>query len=123
VVYPYEGFENRIDETSKNKSLKGWKLNDSNWKLVGDNVVSLSKENQLLAFSVSKISLGDFSMEISSVGDFFVTKNENKITIQLIGDKELELNTEGTIECTINGVIASKIIKMAPGIVLECKIK
>ncbi|MBI9042096.1 heparinase II/III family protein [Lutibacter sp.] len=123
VVYPYEGFENRIDETSKNKSLKGWKLNDSNWKLVGDNVVSLSKENQLLAFSVRKISLGDFSMEISSVGDFFVTKNENKITIQLIGDKELELNTEGTIECTINGVIASKIIKMAPGIVLECKIK
>ncbi len=123
VVHPYKGFENRIDETSKNKILKGWKLNDSNWKLEGENVVSLSNENELLAFSVRKISLGDFNTETSSVADFYITKTENKITIQLIGDKEIELKINGEIESVLNGEKTLNTLKMIPGSVLECKIK
>ena len=54
IVFPYKGFEARIDETSKNPSFNDWKLNNSVVKIEGENSFSLSNENTQLLFSTKK---------------------------------------------------------------------
>lgn len=102
VIYPYKGFENRIDETLKNKVFNGWKLNDSNWTFEGDNVVSLSKEDKLFVFSVNKITYGDFKIETSNKADFYIINKGNKLIVQLIDDKDIQLQLSGFKECFVN---------------------
>ena len=102
VIYPYKGFENRIDETLKSKVFNGWKLNDSNWTFEGDNVVSLSKEDKLFVFSVNKITYGDFKIETSNKADFYIINKGNKLIVQLIGDKDIQLQLSGFKECFVN---------------------
>ncbi|SNR32924.1 heparinase II/III family protein [Lutibacter flavus] len=120
VLYPYSGYDNRINELEEVPDLKGWKLNDSNWNLEGENVVSLSKENQLLVYSINKLNIGGFSIETFNIADLYISIIENKITIQNIGDKETNLKINGVIEVIMDGENTTSNIKLTPGKILEC---
>ena len=123
VIYPYNGFDNRIDETAKNPSLKGWQLNNSKWSIDGYNVVSLSKENELFVFSAKKIALGNLSIESLIQGDFYIELKEDKIYIQNIGDTEVKLMMKGVGDCIVKGGGEVNNLNLTPGNILECILK
>lgn len=85
VLYPYDGFENRIDELKENPNLKGWKMNDSLWEMDGTQTVSLSKESENFFFDVQKLSHKDTIIEFSGTSDVYLKDEVGKIIIQAIG--------------------------------------
>ena len=43
VIYPYKGYNNRLDETDKQMKIDDWQINDSKWETKGKNPTVLSR--------------------------------------------------------------------------------
>jgi len=95
AIFPYSGYDNRIDELTDFPSLKGWKLNSSKWELVGEKAVSLTKENESFIFGVKKLSYENYIIEFSENTDVYLIRNNEELTIQLIGENIVEVSTSG----------------------------
>lgn len=111
VLYPYSGFENRINELVENPDLKGWEINNSRWKVEGENAITLSKNNNCFLFSIKNISYKESIIEFSEESDVYIRLIDNELIIQLIGDKEIVLSTKGFS----NGKLMNSTISMRPG--------
>ncbi len=92
VLYPYKGYDNRINETQKMLKVKGWKVNSSKWELAGNDPKSLSKENDEVFFSVKQIKYKKDKFSFSETADVFMSLSDGKLTIQNIGDQEVSLS-------------------------------
>lgn len=102
ILYPYKGFDNRIDESSSEIALKGWRLNDKNFEL-NEGAVVISKEENSLLFNVTKVNSDIISLELNTAGDLRISKSKNGIRIQNIGATSVELKS-------FNGVKFSEVI-------------
>lgn len=92
VLYPYKGYDNRIDQEHEKPSIKGWVINDANWTIRGNEPTSLSKESEAVFFAVNKLEFKKIKLEFSVISDVFITLKNNLLTVQSIGDKESELS-------------------------------
>lgn len=90
VVFPYKGYANRIDELNESPSLKGWSINKSDFEIVGNDVVSLTKDSEDYIFGVEKLTYKKVSIEFSEVTDIYVSTNNEGLNIQLLGISELK---------------------------------
>lgn len=113
VLYPYAFFENRIDELEKNPQLKGWKQHDSVWKVDGEDFVSLSKNEETYFFGVKKLRYENINIELSQSADVYVKLTKEALTVQLIGDTEIQITTSGIKKC--------KSAIMVPGSTMTCR--
>ena len=91
VLFPYKGFDNRIDEVSEKPSFKGWLLNSTLWKVSGNEPTTLSKDNKMVCFSANKIETADFTFQFSAASDVFVSQTNNIVQIQSIGENNTSL--------------------------------
>ena len=113
VLYPYSYFENRINELDKNPQLKGWKQHDSVWKVDGEDFVSLSKNDETYFFGVKKLRYENINLELSQSADVYIKLTKEALTVQLIGDTEIQI--------TISGLKKCKSVLMVPGSTMTCR--
>ncbi|MFA5299333.1 MAG: hypothetical protein WC389_14175 [Lutibacter sp.] len=123
IIFPYKGFDNRIDELAKAPMLKGWKINNSDWKIEEENATTLSKGEEIIVISAKKIVFNNLVIESNEEGDFIIKMKDKKVTIQSISEKELQLTITGVKDCTLNGVSGNANFQISTGNILECKIE
>lgn len=87
----FKGYDNRINELAPSPTPKSWKINNSEWKVEGENSISLSKTNEWYFFNVKSISAKNNKIEFSNKTDVYVKLIDGEATIQLIGDKEVKI--------------------------------
>lgn len=104
VLFPYKGYDNRINETS---NLKGWILNNSQYQTKGKNVISLTKENESFFFGVEEIMYKNDTIKFSKTTDVYLEISNNTLKIKLIGiEKDFIISVNGkTIEMSSGDII------------------
>jgi len=115
ALYPYKGYSNRIDEEKEKIEINGWVLNHSQWSVKGDKSTSLSKGNKSVFFSVKQLKLNDINIEFSNVSDVFLKLNNNKLEIQSLSGRAIQI--------VIIGVAENGNIEIVPGKKVELTIK
>ncbi len=86
VIYPYQGYSNRLDEEKDMLMIGNWKVNDSGWNVVGENAVSISNDNQACLFGVTRLNHGELKIVFSEGSDVHVSVEDGKASIKSIGD-------------------------------------
>ena len=101
IVFPYKGYNNRINE-EEIKDLKGWKINQSSWNLAGNESISLSKNKQDFFFGITQLKHGNVTLEFSEKTDVFVSLEGKELSVQHIGESTVEMKIEGLKSIKIN---------------------
>ncbi len=91
VIYPYQGYENRIDETAEVNSIGRWKINGSEWKATGENVLSISDENKDVFFHVKELNASGMSIICSEFTDLIVERENGKHLLRNVGLREVSI--------------------------------
>lgn len=92
VLFPYSGYDNRIDELEEIPNLKGWRINDSLWEMNGEHAMSLSNEAENFFFDVQNLSFKNTIIKISETSDIYLKLEEGKIIIQGIGANDIKIH-------------------------------
>jgi hypothetical protein len=111
VLYPYKGYSNRIDEMDKSPKFKGWKLNNTEWKIGRDNPISLTKKDKSLFFSVSTLELNNVKIDLSKKADIFSKEENNELIIQLISDEAVLIDIMNTKGHTKQELTPGEVVK------------
>lgn len=88
VIFPYKGYNNRIDESRSQVSMSDWIVNDAKWAIEGSQPTAISKEGEVYFFGVRKVQLKDLIIEITSESDLFVKLKGEQLFVHLLGDEE-----------------------------------
>ena len=112
LIFPYEGYNNRIDELNEVRNLKGWMVNPVLAELVVDEQsIVLNKENQFYIFGVSSLKWKDLTIQSSNMTDLYFQIKEGKMHLYLLGDE----NSTLTIRMFKNDKASSQAKEMLPG--------
>ena len=85
VLFPYRGYDNRIDETNKLTALDDWQVNDPKWQLVGEHAVSISKKEEAYCFALEALRIGQWSLKSSLETDFHFKRQNDKVQVFHLG--------------------------------------
>lgn len=120
VIFPYKGYNNRIDETEELPSLKSWEQNKLSFAVQGDEVKSLAKDDKAFIFNVESIKFGNATVQFSIPTDVYVKKEmDNKTTIQIIGSNEVNVKVKKAITVNLNNQLQKGAFKIKSGSVFE----
>lgn len=122
AIYPFDRYDNRIDETLENSHIKGWELNSSDWKASGTNVISFTKELKSVFFLVDGLTLGSIKIGFSQTTDVYLKSEKGKLFLQSLGDEEVVLSFSGLKGLLVNGATAETSVVLKPGDELEALI-
>jgi hypothetical protein len=114
VIFPFEKFDDRIDEDKINPNLKGWLINNSEWRMEGEQPTSLTKESRSVFFSVKQLELSKLKITCSQAADMIIKLENNKLTIQSLSDKEFQIS--------VQGILNDESIKLQPGEKIDLKL-
>ena len=95
VIFPFEKYDDRIDEDKINPNLKGWEVNNSNWIIEGTLPKSLTKDNRSVFFSVKRLELNNLAILFSEEADVFIKLKNNMLSIQSLNTNRIELEIFG----------------------------
>ncbi|MET7027953.1 heparinase II/III family protein [Sediminicola luteus] len=98
VVFPFEKFDDRIDELKPNPNLKGWQVNNSKWKVDGNQPISLTKENLSVFFSVKELEVNKTKISFSEETDVFISLDKNRLSIQSLHTRPFKIVVAGVKE-------------------------
>lgn len=87
IIYPYKGYDNRIEETSEAPILNGWNISTSSSQ--GENFTSIKKENTSYFFDASSISFKEVEINSSKKADFLIQYEEHNFRITAIGTDQI----------------------------------
>lgn len=85
IIYPYKGYDNRVDEEANKLMINNWIVNKSKWDAFGENAVSISNENRTYFFGVTRLKREKLSIEFSEKSDVYIVINDGQTMIQSIG--------------------------------------
>ncbi len=92
ALFPYKGYENRLDETDENLKLGTWTIN--NQKLFkSDASTIISNTTTVILFETSKIKNETISIEFNAKADVIIS-TKNGVTLQNISDKPIKVKSE-----------------------------
>jgi hypothetical protein len=91
ILYPFSTYDKCLDIVNEKMSFGNWSLNNSDWDVEGDEVISLSNEDKSMFFSVKSLEKENIKIEFSVASDVFVTSKNNGLTIQSLSDKETQI--------------------------------
>ncbi|MEL7120690.1 MAG: heparinase II/III family protein, partial [Bacteroidota bacterium] len=91
AIFPYRGYDNRIDESAEQIALDDWSVNDSDWQFTGDNPLSVSNEGNDYLFGVQELIMGPLTINVSGITDLYVKNKNSKVQIHLLGTEERTL--------------------------------
>jgi hypothetical protein len=89
VLYPYKGYDNRIDENTKSPSFKNWHVNSSDWKTDNAKSTSLTKGNKSLFFFVQNLKQKGIEISFSETSDVYISLEGKNLTIQSLNKTEV----------------------------------
>lgn len=115
LLFPYKDYDNRINELDLNQDLKGWKINSDTHKIEGKNPISISKENEAYLFNLYSLKLEKSSITSGELCDLHLIYAEDKIRIQNISDKAIELKSKTNSDSKRGKRTPEKIYKIKPG--------
>lgn len=115
VIFPYARYDNRIDEEAEDTDLKGWILNQSKWKMEGDQPIAISKNGASFFFGVNKLTFGQVEIALKGTTDLYLKETAEQLNIQLIGDTSVEVSISGTKAGKLNGTSIGNQLKLSPG--------
>ncbi|TMU56090.1 heparinase II/III family protein [Flagellimonas algicola] len=95
VVYPYRGYSNRIDETKDKFTFYDWEVNMTNWKMAGENPISISKDNQFYFFGIKDLKFEDLNIQTNLETDLFIQLSGNKLQLHALGTEKSTLTIAG----------------------------
>jgi len=114
IIFPYKGYQRRINEEEPN-DLKGWKINQTNWEVSGNEPVSLSQNQQNYFFGVTQLKHGKTTLKFSAPTDVFVSLNDNVFSLQHLGTDEVGVEVRGLKSVSVNDeVMKEKKINLVP---------
>jgi hypothetical protein len=93
IIYPYVGYDNRIDETAEQLKVNNWTINKLPFKAEGKEIRSLSKDDKHLIFNLKDISIQGVPIDFSAETDVFIEIKTGEILIQSIGNKTVIVKT------------------------------
>ena len=111
VIYPYRGYQHRLDETLSidELSLDGWRINQSAWKITGAIAVSLTKHTTDYFFGVERLAKENLVVQTSSPTDLRIHQQGDQLYISHIGTSLVEIRVQyPTTQST-------EIIQLKPG--------
>ncbi|WP_394749955.1 heparinase II/III family protein [Spongiimicrobium salis] len=91
VIYPYQGYQNRIDETEDEFSANGWRINKADWEISGNAPIGLRKENRFYFFRVQELKHKKMNLQFSEETDVFISQNEMQLQIHALGTAPIVL--------------------------------
>ncbi|WP_139957398.1 heparinase II/III family protein [Flavicella sediminum] len=95
VLAPFKTYDKRIDEEKELPIIKGWSLNNSPWETKNKEVISLSRQQQTLLFSVKQVDLKKIHIEFLENSDVLLHVNENELELQSLSDKKIQFLISG----------------------------
>lgn len=114
VIYPFGKYDDRIDEEKINPNLKGWLINNSEWRMEGEEPISFTKGSLSVFFSVKQLELNKLKITCSQVADMIIKLENNKLTIQSLSSKEFQISVQGAIN--------DESVKLQPGDKMDLKL-
>ena len=92
AIFPYKGYDNRIDETTTISKIGAWELN--NLKLFNsDASTTVSNNNTFILFETSKIENEHFSIQLNQKSDIIISVKD-EIILQNISDKTIVISSK-----------------------------
>ncbi len=123
VLFPYNSYNNRIDETSNTINLNGWNVNKPIFNATGDNLQSISKEKEAYLFNTNSIQISTVSVTMNTISDIYTYVNNNEITIKSISHSPTTITISGSKKIKLNGEKAKKELVLQPGEEIKILIK
>lgn len=94
IIFPYRGYNNRIDEGADQIKLADWVVNDAQREVVGDAPISISNANAGYFFGVKKLTIEHLDIEVAAETDLYVRIQHNKAQIHLLGTEKRTLTVQ-----------------------------
>ncbi|WP_111706175.1 heparinase II/III family protein [Lutibacter citreus] len=92
VVFPYKGYNNKIDETIEVSNIGAWELND--WETFkSDASAIVSNKNIFILFETSEIENDKISIQLNEKSDVIIFQGE-KTLLQNISDKVINVSSK-----------------------------
>lgn len=107
IIYPYRGYNNRLDEEAQEMRINDWTVNPSEWDMEGSNAVSLSADQGTFIFNALALKSQNLTLQSAEPVDLFIKTHNNQLHIQSIGpqkqtiaviQKEVGKRTSRTLE-------------------------
>ena len=89
AIFPYQGYNKRIDETKKQILIDDWAVNDTKWKTKGSHPTAISKANETFLFGITEAKLDELSIQLSEKTDLYLKLEDRKLKVQLLGDAKI----------------------------------
>lgn len=87
LVFPYKGYNKRIDETKDQIQLAGWEVNTTPWELQGKDPIPLTKAHENFFFGVQELKQDELSLQFSVQADVYLSLEGKLLELQLLGDQ------------------------------------
>lgn len=88
ILFPFKTFDKRINEDEKGPNLNGWLVNASKWQTAKPEVMSLTKGETSIFFSVKSLKLNKTNIKFNNTVDVLVNSSNNNIQIQFLDRQE-----------------------------------
>ena len=92
VLFPYKGYDNRIDETTQNIKIGNWEVNNQK-AIKSDAKTIVSNSNTFILFAASKIENDKISIQLNEKADIIISSKE-EIILQNISDKSITVSSK-----------------------------
>jgi hypothetical protein len=123
VIFPFNGYGNRINELEVQPDLKGWKVNQLSFAAEGNRFCSISNSQNSYLLNVKKIALKNLILTFSEETDIFIQEKENAVLISALGCQQVLMNISGSISNSMNEKTIGNSTPFNPGEKITCKIK
>ncbi|WP_372746129.1 heparinase II/III family protein [Lutibacter sp.] len=104
IIFPYKGFDNRINELAKLPNFKGWNLYNSNWKVIGENTTLLSKGDEVIILAGSEIQFKNIKISSSTPLDLIIKIKSTTLDVQSANINNCEISIEGASSILVNSI-------------------
>ena len=91
VIFPYEGYSNRIDETKKDITLNDWKVITLKYGADGGDTTIFSKKDECYAFGIKEMNRMGVKLEATIETDLYMYVKDTKLHVRLLGIQETSL--------------------------------
>lgn len=90
IIYPYKGYNNRIDEAVAIPKIKKWSLHQTDYNVTATNGISISKDNEWYFFNVTSLEREGLEIKLDTESDVFITENDHEVLCYNLSAKEIK---------------------------------
>ena len=122
IVFPYSGYNNRLNElANEDINFGDWKSEALPFTVLGENLRAITKLNKSFLFNVSTIQVNGNKINFSEINDVFIEVNKTSVVIHSLGVKEVDTIITGSKFIVLDNKFSSNSFTLLPGSVLELK--